>query len=184
MKGSLSTQSFTDASSTEPWVTCVKSPLNVSGYLDTAVRKYTEWQQSRFKSGRRKDEIAACKGLRLPAVQAGNLIPSTASCPAADLLLMLIRAKCNPHSTRSLYFLRSVTLGNKMSLSTEENGLVFEIYNQPLINVFRSVPNLETRRPSRDRGSQSTGLDCSLPCRASWGMGRFFGSINISTINP
>lgn len=58
MKASLSTQSVTDASSTEPLVTRVNSSLNVSGYLDTAVRRYTEWQQSRFESGRWKDEMA------------------------------------------------------------------------------------------------------------------------------
>jgi hypothetical protein len=72
----------------------------------------------------------ACKGLRLPAVQAGNLISSTAPCPVAGLLLMLIRAKCNPHGTRNLNYLRSVTVGNKMSLSTQEKGLVFKIYHQ------------------------------------------------------
>jgi hypothetical protein len=72
----------------------------------------------------------ACKGLRLPAVQAGNLILSTAPCPVAGLLLMLVRAKCNPHGTRNLNYLRSVTVGNKMSLSTQGKGLVFEIYHQ------------------------------------------------------
>jgi hypothetical protein len=58
MKTSLNTQGVTDAPSTEPSVSCIKSPLNVSGYLDTAVRRYTEWQQSRFESGRWKDEMA------------------------------------------------------------------------------------------------------------------------------
>jgi hypothetical protein len=58
MMALLSIQGVTDVSSIEPWVTCVKSPLNVSGYLDTAVRRYTEWQQSRFESGRWKDGMA------------------------------------------------------------------------------------------------------------------------------
>lgn len=39
----------------------VKSPLVVSGYLDTAVRKYTTWQQSRFEDVELKDEMSkAC----------------------------------------------------------------------------------------------------------------------------
>ncbi|KAK5947998.1 hypothetical protein OHC33_010982 [Knufia fluminis] len=40
---------------------CVKSPLNVSGYLDTAVRRYTEWQRSRFEDAELKNEMTkAC----------------------------------------------------------------------------------------------------------------------------
>lgn len=40
---------------------CVKSPLIVSGYLDTAVRRYTEWQRSRFEDVDLKNEMTkAC----------------------------------------------------------------------------------------------------------------------------
>lgn len=43
---------------------------------------------------------------------------------------MLTRAECNPHDIQNLYYLQSIIIENKMSLNTQKNELVFEIYYQ------------------------------------------------------
>ena len=66
-----------------------------------------------------------------------------------------IRAKSNPHGARSLYYLQLVTVWKQDELEHAGFGLSSISTINYLINTLLPVPNLETRRPTRDRGLQS-----------------------------